>query len=392
MGDPQPRLEDTRLKPPTWVGRVREVRFLELFDKYRRRVTHPRTGLPFEPTPRAPRGLSLEQLAFQTGGGLKLALRVFFPVCLVAFAISFAWDFHSLLRSCSVAGAIGFGTNWVAIKMLFWPRYSRPVFGHGLIPSQRDELIEKVADEVLENLINEELIQQKVEETQIVGRFSHAAIEKMRLVVRDPEFRDDVEQMILTYIGELAADPAFRAATVARAESAVEEFAGARFRGWLVRKLRDTWRAPLVELLNNEIEQLEQTVGKGVGQLDGILERFPEALAERQPDIDRVLTSMLLGLVQEVDVREIVMDQLGDVTPEQLEHAFLEFSDDKLSYITLLGGVFGVIGGTVIVWPLGAAATLAAGVVALTLFDVVATRVLHGHWTMPWSPPPDAEL
>lgn len=376
---------------PSWLERVREVRIFDLFDKYRRKITHPSTGLPFEPRARPPKDLTLEQLAFQTGGGMQLALKVFFPACLAAFALSFAWDFHGLLRSCAVAGAIGFSTNWIAIKMLFWPRYSRPVFGHGLIPAQRDELIAKVADEVLENLINEELILRKVEETAIVQRFSRATIDKLRLVVRDPEFKEDVKHMVLTYIGELAADPEFREATLRKAEASVEDFAGERFRGWLVGKLKNVWRGPLVELVNREIEAMEQTVGEGLSHVDGLLERFPQALDKRRESIDRVLTSMLLGLVQEVDVREIVMEQLGDVTPEQLERAFLEFSDDKLSYITLLGGVFGVIGGTVIVWPLGAAVVLLVGVLGLVLADVLAYRALVGAWRLPWIAPPAEE-
>ena len=132
---------------------------------------------------------TIERLAFETGWGMQLALRVFMPVCGAFFALSFAWDFHGLVRSCSVAGMIGFATNWVAIKMLFWPRESRPIFGQGLIPSQRDQLIEKVADEVLKNLINEELILEKIEETRIVQRLSSSAIAKVGLVLQDPEFK-----------------------------------------------------------------------------------------------------------------------------------------------------------------------------------------------------------
>lgn len=371
-GDPTPEL-----KPPSWADRVSEVRALALFEKYRRKVVHQETDLPFEPTARAPRPLSLERLAFETRGGLKLALRVFTPACLLVFALSFLWDWYELLRSCSVAGLIGFGTNWIAIKMLFWPRESRPVFGHGLIPSQRDDLIDKVATEVLENLINEELILRKVDETQIIHRFTSAAIHKLRSVAQDPEFKEDLRQMVLTYVAEVTREPAFRAKLATRAESSLEEFAGERFRGFVVRKLKDLWRGPLIELLNREIEGLDRTLDEGMEHFGQVVERFPAALEDRQAEIDQVMTNMLVGLVREVDLREIVYEQLATVTPEQLERAFLEFSDDKLSYITLLGGIFGVIGGLVIVWPLPAMALLAAGVGALALADVIAWRILH---------------
>lgn len=372
------------LRRPSWADRVDKLGFFELFEKYRRRMVHGDTELPFEPT-RKPQPFTIEGLAFQTRGPLRLALQVFMPVCVAAFGVSFLWDFHDLIRSCSVAGIIGFGTNWVAIKMLFWPRESRPVFGHGLIPSQRDQLIDKVATEVLENLINEELIVRKIDETRIVERFTVAAIDKLQTVAADPEFKDDLRRMVLSYVGDVASDPAFRGQLVKRASTALEEFAGTRFKGWLVRTLREAWREPLVRFVNQEVERLDQTITEGIVESDELLEAFPRALAARREQIDRVLSRMLVGLVAEVDLRAIVYEQLDTVTPAQLEASFREFSDDKLSYITLLGGIFGVIGGTIIVWPLPAIATIAGALAGLAVLDLAAYRLIRSRW-WPWNP------
>ncbi|RMG12801.1 MAG: DUF445 family protein [Planctomycetota bacterium] len=366
-----------RLRPPSWAEQVRRVGLLELFEKYRRRMVHHKTMLPFDPSPQAPSPYTFEKLAFSTGWGLRVALKVFFPLCALGFCISLLWpDPWGLLRSCSVAGMIGFGTNWVAIKMLFWPREPRPVFGQGLIPSQRDQLIQKVADEVLEKLINEELIEQKIHETRIVHRFSDAFIGKLRDVVHTPEFKRDLRDMILGYVADLTSDPDFRARLSETAVQRLEEFAGSSFKTWLVRKLKDVWRAPLIELLNREIEGLDRTLDEGLGSLDEIVERVPAALEARQEQIDHVLTTMLMGLVREVDVRAIVLEQLSTVTTEQLEAGFLEFSDDKLSFITLLGGLLGVVGGTVLIWPLPSLAVLAALALILTLTDIAARPLM----------------
>jgi uncharacterized membrane-anchored protein YjiN (DUF445 family) len=372
-----PRDPTPEIRTPSWANRItggREVRLLELIDKYRRKVVHHATDLPFPPSERKP--LSLERLAFETRAGLKLALKLFTPGCLVFLALSLVWDWNNVIRTLAVAGLIGFGTNWVAIKMLFWPRESRPVFGYGLIPSQRDDLVNKVATEVLENLINEELILRKVHETRIVSRFTGAMIAKLRQVAEDPEFKDDLRRMVLTYVGEMTRDPAFRARFAARAERSLEEFAGESFRGLLVRRLKEIWRGPLIELLNREIERLDVTLDEGFSGVSELVERFPRALEARQDEIDRVLTNMVVGLVHEVDLKEIIFEQLEGVTPEQLERAFLEFSDDKLSYITLLGGIFGVIGGLLILWPIGATVVIVAGVGLLWVADVLAYRWL----------------
>ena len=137
-----------KLKKPSWADRLSKLGAIELFEKYRRRSVHDETELPFEPGENE-RKFTFEALAFATAWGMRLALTVFMPLCATTFALSFLWDWHGLIRSCSVAGMIGFATNWVAIKMLFWPRESRPIFGQGLIPSQRDQLIEKDAFRVV---------------------------------------------------------------------------------------------------------------------------------------------------------------------------------------------------------------------------------------------------
>ncbi|MEZ6185655.1 MAG: DUF445 family protein [Planctomycetota bacterium] len=358
-----------RLRRPSWVDGVKPLRFLELFEKYRRLVVHRETQLPFDPSRPRANPLTIESLAFQTGWGLRLSLKVFLPVCAALFLFSFYWDFEAeLIRSCAVAGIIGFGTNWVAIKMLFWPREPRPVFGQGLIPSQRDQLIQKVADEVLKNLINEELIEQKIVESRVVHRFTDGLIEKLRYVVKQAEFRQDLESMLLTYVGDLTADAAFRERAARRAERSLEDLGGTAFKSWVVKKLKRTWQAPLIELLNREIEELPESVRAALGEADGVLSRLPRTLEERQEAIDRVLSTMLMGLVREVDVRAIVLEQLSTVTADELETGFREFSDDKLSFITLLGGLLGLVGGTVIVWPW-------QSIVVLTLLAVLAVLV-----------------
>lgn len=368
------------LRKPSWADRIKRLGALELFEKYRERAVHRETGLPFDPSAPSRRAYTIEALAFETGVGMQLALKVFMPVCAAVFALSFAWDAAGLLRSCSVAGMIGFATNWVAIKMLFWPRETRPIFGQGLIPSQRDQLIEKVADEVLQNLINEELILRKIEEMQIVQRLSSSAIEKLTQVTRDPEFKDDLRRVILTWVAELTSDPAFRDRLTRRAEHSLEAFAGEGMRSWVVRRLKSAWQPPLIALLNREIEDLESTLTEGLTHLDGLLERFPQALAERQESIDHVLSRMLVGLVREVDVRAIVLEQLSTVTTEQLERGFKEFSDDKLSFITLLGGLLGIVGGTVIVWPLPSLVVLASLALALFALDLLAKPLMESRF------------
>ena len=59
----------------------------------------------------------------------------------------------------TVGAAIGYGTNWLAVKMLFRPREPRAVLGlqvQGLVPRRRSELAESVARTVEQELLSKD--------------------------------------------------------------------------------------------------------------------------------------------------------------------------------------------------------------------------------------------
>jgi hypothetical protein len=383
---------------PSWIDRINEFRLLDYMEKWRQRIrTHPVTGLPLSPA-RAFDGadsMSIERLAFSTGRGLQLALTLFTPISLALFAFSFLWDYETIIRSCSVAGLIGFGTNWIAIQMLFRPREIRPVFGQGLIPAQRDEIIRKVADEVLEKLINERIIKQEIDESKLISRLTQETSLEVRRLVRDPEFIRDTKRLILTYAAQFARNEAFREDVVREVERRVERATGRSFTNWIVSGLRGVWREPVVKIVNAELDALPETLDRLVGEIDGALDHVPKFLEQRADKIDAAITRIVMALIRELDVRAVVLKQLSTVTAEQLEVGFREFADDKLSYITLLGGILGALGGFLIIWPLASMLVFVVLAALLTVADIVAYGFLKKRkapGTATTSPPAPPDL
>lgn len=343
---------------PSWLGRFRELHLPTYIEKWRDRVRlHPETGLPLTPSRegRSNDGLSFEKLAFRSGAGLRLALRLFTPIAFALFVGSFFipvdW-LEKLVRAASIAALIGFGTNWVAIKMLFRPREVRPVFGQGLIPSQREELIRKVADEVVEKLINEEIIRRELDDSRLISRLTAETTTEVRRLVNDPEFAKDTKQVILTYAARFTQNEQFRSDVAREVEMRVEEVAGTRFAQSVVGRLQGLWREPVVRAVNRELDDLPNTLDRLVGDVDSALEHLPKYLERHQFAIDRALTRITMSLIREIDVHRVITKQLSTVTSDQLETNFREFADDKLGYITLLGGILGGVGGFVIIWPI----------------------------------------
>ena len=371
---PDDEPESTSLEP-TWLGRFRELHLPTYLEKWRDRFrTHPQTGLPLSPLKTDDQQLSIEKLAFQSGRELRLALKLFTPIAFAVFLLSFTvpipW-LENLLRACATAGLIGFGTNWVAIQMLFRPREIRPVFGQGLIPSQRDELVRKVTDEVVENLINEDIIRRELDESRLISRLTEETVKEIRRLVRDPEFERDTKQVALTYAAQFAQSEKFRNDVAGEVEKRVEKVAGSRFAHAVVERLRGIWRDPILRAVNRELDELPTTLDRLVGDVDSALDHIPQYLERHQEAIDAALTRITMSLIREIDVRRVITKQLSTVTSEQLEVGFREFADDKLGYITLLGGILGVVGGLVIIWPVYSILAIVLLAAGLAAADVV---------------------
>jgi uncharacterized membrane-anchored protein YjiN (DUF445 family) len=320
--------------------------------------------------------LTIEALAFRTGRGLQWALRIFPPICISLFVLSMFWDVWGIIRSCSIAGLIGFSTNWVAIKMLFWPHQSRPLFGQGLIPSQRNEIIFKVADEVCEKLINETIIRRELDESRLIPRLTAATVDEVRRIVRDPEFVEDTKEIILHYASRITKSPEFRAELLRAAESRFLQYTGRSLTRRVIGRFKGIWRAPLLRIVEQELDALPETIDELAIEVDEVLARLPQELEENLDTIDHTMTRVVMSLIREVDVPNLVLKQLNTVTSRQIEDAFHDFADDKLSYITLLGGLLGLVGGLVIVWPIYSIVVLAAAGALVTGLDVLIYRLM----------------
>ena len=365
----------------SWMNRFRELGVGAYVEKWRKRIrTHPITGLPLTPIRDWDEEVSIEKLAFSTGKGLRFALKVFAPVVFTIFLLSFLIEqpvIRQILRSCSIASLIGFGTNWIAIKMLFRPKTIRPVFGQGLIPAQRDELIRKVADEVEEKLINETIIRQELEESELISRLIQETGVEDRRMVRDPKFVRDTKQLVLTYAVRFTRSERFREELIEEVEHRVEEITGRRFATGLVRGLRRVWRGPVVRIVDEEVARLPETLDKLVGEIDEALDHVPAFLEKKHASLDAALTRVVMALIREIDVHRVIRKQLSTVSADQLETGFREFADDKLSFITLLGGLVGFIGGFVIIWPLWSVGVILILLGFLALLDIIAHAFLQ---------------
>ena len=187
-----------------------------------------------------------------------------------------AWP---LVAKPLVGAAIGWFTNWLAIRMLFRPRQARRLLGltvQGVIPRRRNEIAERLAQAFEREL------------------FSHQDVQG---ALQDPAYqealRTHIEEHVRRYLtGKVAGSPLLVRALVS--DGMVGRLAAG--------------------ITEEAMSQLPSIVGKAAEELEA---RF--------------------------DIRAVVRSKIEALDQERLEALVLELSHRELRFIEILGGVVGFI-------------------------------------------------
>jgi hypothetical protein len=336
--------------------RVRDVGHLVV--RYARRYWPERAPRPVAPAEEPPRLVGRM-------GQLIPYLRVV-PWALTAlFAVSFAWDFpgmsvplfgepvsiEGLLRVTAVSGLIGFLTNWLAITMLFQPREKRVLIPQGLIPAQRERVIFRLAQAISAELINEEIIKQKIHESGVIGHYRDLALGTVRRVVEDPGFRAELKALAADYAQEVLGSEGVRKELAALAAQKVEEQAGQGLGGVALRLYRTFAEEDFQRRIDRAVAELPQAVTPMLDRLDAALDAIPAKVEARADDLEAWATRAVLSAIENFDVRALIVENARRYDEAQLERILKATSNEQLNYIKYLGGILGLFGGLVIWQP-----------------------------------------
>jgi uncharacterized membrane protein YheB (UPF0754 family) len=284
-------------------------------------------------------------------------------------------ELEGVMRIVSVSGMIGFLTNWIAITMLFRPRERRPLLGQGLIPAQRDRVIHRLAQAVSEELINEQIIKDKIQESGVISRYRERAVSVVRGVIEDPEFRIDVKQLVVDYTSRVLGSPEIRIRLAEIAADKLEDHAGRGVSGLALRIYRFFREDEFQERIDAAIGDLPQTLDRLLDETDHLLDLVPEKFENRADDIERWATTAILNFVGQMDIHGMILDNMRRYDERQLEELIKNSSNEQLNYIKYLGGVLGFFGGFVIWEPLPALVFFGAVGGLVLLLDLVLAQI-----------------
>jgi hypothetical protein len=315
-------------------------------------------------------------------GQLIPFLRVIPWVLAALFAVSFWWDFDGqavalfgetialdgLLKVLTVSGLIGFGTNWLAITMLFQPREKRAIIPQGLIPAQRERVIYRLSEAISRELINADIIKQKIKDSGVIGRYRDLAIGVVKGVVEDPGFRADLKTLAQDYAQEVLGSEPVRREVARLAVEKVEQQAGGGLGGVALRLYRTFAEDDFQRRVDRALDELPGAVAPLLDRIDAALDAVPQKVEARADEIEEAATNAVLSFVEGFDVRTMIAERARQFDEGQLEGLLKSTSNEQLNYIKYLGAILGVFGGFVIWQPLGALALFVS--VALVLWGI----------------------
>ena len=283
------------------------------------------------------------------------------------FLFSFFWDFNNItykigsiilsfegiIRIVSISGLIGFGTNWLAITMLFKPVKKRPIFGQGLIPSQKEVIAFRLAQAISTDLINPGIIQKKITDSQIIPKYRDKSIRLIKSIVDDNDFRTELKFILTEYLNEIVANPDIRSSLARTILHSLEE-------SIKTNKLEQIALQTYLFIRGKEAQSIvEQAISKLPDKLDHLflkidetIDTIPSRLEKHSEEIEGLVTEVVYQLIHQVDIHHLIEENIQSFEEQRLEKMIKGATNEQLRYIQYLGALLGAIGGLVIWSPI----------------------------------------
>lgn len=288
-------------------------------------------------------------------------------VCLTGFILSMFYEFSGqlelpwrtnpvslsgMLRMICVTGLVGFGTNWLAIKMLFYPRKKRPLLGQGLIPSRKNQIVTRLGIQISKEIINSELILEQIQKSGLVTHHRDRLTASLRDMFSNPEFQKDITRLSEHYVNQLIRSPQFQ-------ERIKDFIKGLDFEnlnvleGGLLRLYKlISGNQDMSKKLEEVIENLTFKMEPFQDRLIKFLKNLPNQIEDQGHVVENYALAAIVFLIEQVNVQNVIVDNLQRFDEVRLEQLLWRSTSDQMQYIQYLGCFLGLIGGLFIWLPL----------------------------------------
>lgn len=297
------------------------------------------------------------------------------PLLLGVFLLSFRVDHEGLLRILSVSGLIGYGTNWLAIAMLFRPRRKRPILGWGLIPANKERIAVSLAQSVSRNLINPDLIRTRMRDSKVLSSYLRSMADRTTGILSSADFRNELDTLLLDEIRAIVDSDAIRKqATEALADAMEDATKASRLEHIAFKTYRKVRGDTLEAIIDRAMRSIPDHVEPHLVHVHRWLDAIPQEAGRHVDDLEALIIDSVHRVLSDLDLSALIRDTVSAYDEKRLETLIIDASSDQLSHIQYLGAVLGTLGGFLIWKPLWAIPVFAGGLAAVWGLDLLTAR------------------
>ncbi len=256
--------------------------------------------------------------------------------------------FGNALYTIGLAGYVGFGTNWLAIKMLFHPR--KKTFGiQGVVPRKRNELAARLSELIEEHLISGQRLHHWLEDRGSLGPLIESIQKRLPELI-------DIEKIQASFIP---------AATEAMKEEAPELMS--QLRELALETIQQKSGAmgsmlmpALTPLLDHFFKKAENFM-TNPERLRPLLEKAAPALqstlmkglnqGSMGENLENILSEAFEALLHNAQFSELIREEILKQDERELEAMIHDATNEQLVFLQIAGGFLGALAGFAILWP-----------------------------------------
>lgn len=284
-------------------------------------------------------------------------------------------EFKFILRTIAVSGLIGFGTNFLAIKMLFRPVRKRPIWGQGLIPGQRDRIIHRLAQGMHTHILSQELIRKRVEETGLVTNVNDLVMEGSIGLLTDQELRAELKATFFDALTYYANRDDVREEVKTIIDTRLEGKLDKGLKKFVLqtykRYNKEEYEAAIKELVGEIPTVALEVLNKTEDQLD----RLAAFIRKEKGNTSERIMDIFVKLLNSIDIADLLAKQMSYLDEKKLEKMIWEATNEQLLYIQYLGTLLGMLGGLLIWHPVITGAVFLVTFFLLFGIDVLLFRL-----------------
>ncbi|MCI4668506.1 MAG: DUF445 domain-containing protein [Bacteroidia bacterium] len=254
----------------------------------------------------------------------------------------------TILKTLSISGLIGYGTNYIAIRMLFRPVEKRPIWGQGLIPSQKDRIIYTLAEGLHKHILSQELIRKRVEDSGLVRKLNELALDGTVSLIHDEELRTELKSWIRTSVTEFVAREDVREQIRAMVDDRLEQNLNKGMERFILQTYKRMNKEKYEEAISKIAEEIPSLAEQVIDKTEHQLDRFSAYVRMSKKNTQEQLMNLFVDLLDKIDITDLLAKQMAHFDEAKLEKMIWEATNEQLLYIQYLGTVLGILGGLII--------------------------------------------